>query len=653
MALETTGFNIQGAMPDLSQGYALGGLKPLSFSGGGQSPVAIAPLAGWKVESAHPEQVMQGLGAGLGAIAKGISAAYISKNAEDTRVKERGEDIDLKKAEMANQREIARMHAGTTEASQAETARHNRAMEEAKQNLHDRGFSLGKKTTVLDLPPLDGSKDESYTPLTPEDSDQIQDGHITGGVSPEYIKQTKKEGLHPSTESNQDLDRSVQPKAGSILAPQDGNITMPPVPQPDLSNVPPTLGDLKSPANEGERTYPDSVHSGTRQFANRIPEQEVSEPAFKPVTAEDINWDKLGTLSIVLPNQVQKNLADIKAPTIPAYEKQIKHNYEAIPDEQAQAIYDYAKSRGMKDTELPVLNGIGGGYTEVKWPTAMEVKKAAAFGDLGTERLKQREEFKNIDLFNQSVDKFNTDTQVKQATEKLKPTIEKFFGDLTELTRMGEGYGRRSILDQSLIDQYIRFATGSIPTEAQYNNLTRNRALWDKLQSLYGKNTAASSSSLLTPEERKQMAESMVNVLNQEHEGLNTTIDSKKRLIDKLKNANITEDNKPHHYPILKMEADVKKDLSKAEKDMRTAWGDGKNNQPKDPDAYKEAIKRHADLVQQLEIAKTGIPANFDDLKKYGENVDGTYYPAGWKGRLMYHESPQQPIFITPDGGQQ
>lgn len=645
MALETTGFNISGAQPDLSQGYALGALKPLSFARGGQSPMAIAPLAGWKVESAHPEQVMQGLGSGLTAIAQGISAAYISKHQEDLKKDERKQEIQLKQQEMANQRTIAGMHAASTEASQAETNRHNLAMEELKQGIEDR-TPAGNKRSLAPLP---------LTPPDQEHSSRTEENPTFFGNEPEtnYLKnqfdisnEGKPLGMKKMDDSQSNilanLGTDIFSKKGDMIAagPYAGGGISSDTGSQTAINTPSSKAISDQDASRIFAKYNTSYGNfGIPISAPLAASQELQNDEFKKhLLAADVAEQKQFGMLPEQQNQFPENILEQDV------------NIDAVHSlPKAKALYNYAVLHNLPHPHLAsTTRGV-----EVTWPSQAEAKRTSMLGDLGTERLKQREEFKNIDLFNQSVDKFNADTQVKKATEKLKPTMEKFFGDLIELTRMGEGYGRRSILDQSLIDQYIRFATGSTPSEAQYHNLTSNRALWDKLQSLYGKNTAASSSSLLNPEERKQMAESMVNVLNQEHEGLNTTIDSKKRLIDKLKNANITEDNKPHHYPILKMEADVEKDLSTAEKDMRKAWGDGKNNQPKDPDAYKEAIKRHADLVQQLEIAKTGIPANFDDLKKYGENVDGTYYPAGWKGRLIYHESPQQPIFITPDVGQQ
>jgi hypothetical protein len=56
----------------------------------------------WAVSNAHPEAITQGIGSGFGDIAKGLSSGYKSKQDEDQRIKERQEDLDLKKQQLAS-----------------------------------------------------------------------------------------------------------------------------------------------------------------------------------------------------------------------------------------------------------------------------------------------------------------------------------------------------------------------------------------------------------------------------------------------------------------------------------------------------------------------------------------------------------------------
>jgi hypothetical protein len=82
LSFETGGFKYAPALVPVDQN-ALQGLKPLSFTGGGQSPVQFKPLAGWSVPSSHPELIGQGIIGGVGAISQGIQAAYKSKQAQE------------------------------------------------------------------------------------------------------------------------------------------------------------------------------------------------------------------------------------------------------------------------------------------------------------------------------------------------------------------------------------------------------------------------------------------------------------------------------------------------------------------------------------------------------------------------------------------
>lgn len=62
---------------------------------------SITPNNPWAVNSAHPEAISQGIGSGISALASGVSSGLMSKFAEDKRIKERNEDLDLKREEIA------------------------------------------------------------------------------------------------------------------------------------------------------------------------------------------------------------------------------------------------------------------------------------------------------------------------------------------------------------------------------------------------------------------------------------------------------------------------------------------------------------------------------------------------------------------------
>jgi hypothetical protein len=55
----------------------------------------------WAVNSAHPEAITQGIGSGISALASGVSSGLMSKFAEDKRIKERNEDLDLMRQQIS------------------------------------------------------------------------------------------------------------------------------------------------------------------------------------------------------------------------------------------------------------------------------------------------------------------------------------------------------------------------------------------------------------------------------------------------------------------------------------------------------------------------------------------------------------------------
>ena len=80
----------------------LAGIKPLTFSGGGEGPIKFTPLAGWSVPSAHPEAIGQGIASAIQTGIQAISAAYVSKSQQDKQdAKEKAaiarEDAQLEK----------------------------------------------------------------------------------------------------------------------------------------------------------------------------------------------------------------------------------------------------------------------------------------------------------------------------------------------------------------------------------------------------------------------------------------------------------------------------------------------------------------------------------------------------------------------------
>jgi hypothetical protein len=577
---------------------------------------------------AQPEAVAQGIGQALGSLGDGITAAFKSKADEKK---------DLLKFE--RDKELARIKA------QADADYRQETLNETKR-YHD--MLEARKEDVL--PPNFGNT--SY-------SGKEQGTNLPEPEAPATTENTETEkrtmfGSDPETKY-MGRDANVTPEGVPLSMTEEQTKTLsgltPDISEPSnrsmltagLSGALPYTGLSDLDAGKIFAQY--NVSSSPLGIPNSAPIQkaydlmldEYRQDALTNTLAEQKQFGTLPPPEPRTPESATPALSDVK----PVYDKVPRSTFNSYPEAQ-RYMEDQAGNPNWYASGTPEPNKQG--KFVIPWkqndPEIKASRKArqGEFADLGKERLDVRKRNLEIQTFNQSVDKFSQDPSIKKAKEKLKPVIETFMGDLTELNRMGDKYGNRSILDQSLIDQYVRFATGNVPTHNQYEMLTSNRPLFDKLKTLAFKNVPASATSLLTPLERKQMANSMVKVLNMEHEGLNTKVENSRRIVDKLKNTAIDENNKPHKYPILKTDEDVEKEVNMAVKEMEKAWGDANSKTAKDPEAYRQAIQKHKKALADYEIAKRGVPSNLYDLAKYGEEIDGTYYPAGWSGRLIYED---------------
>lgn len=620
--------------PNLAQYSALSELKPLSFAGGMQSPLEFRTMSAIRPPDAQPELVAQGIGKALGSVGEGITAAFKSKAEE-------------KKGQRELARDVIKLNTSRQEKQDAlnETIRHNKEIERVSQDR------------IKGVMPQDWG-DGSYKTTSADSS----------------VEAPKPPTINPASLPTPDRHERDAPMGKNPFE----SINLPEIPEedPTLMKTDRILGDLTAPmppeaaptpmgsnamnalTNVDWSSVRANLGAGTGAGATQvdIPATQSSFYSAKPPTS--IN--ALGGISNTGISNIEKQLAAMPLQALAPIPTQQTAPKASVP---RNGFNTYEEARAYMESQSDNPNWYASGTPEpnkqgkfvIPWKQndpemrAARKAKASEFADLGKGRLDLRKRNLEIQTFNQSVDKFNVDPSLKKAKEKLKPVIETFMGDLTELNRMGDKYGNRSILDQSLIDQYVRFATGNVPTHNQYEMLTENRPLFDKLKTFAFKKVPASSTSLLTAEERKQMANSMVKVLNMEHQGLNTKVENSRRITDKLKNANIDESNKPHNFPILKTDEDVEKEVSMAVKEMEKAWGGADSKTAKDPEAYKMAIQKHKKALADYEIAKRGVPSNLNDLAKYGEEIDGTYYPAGWSGRLIYEdETAYRPFQNAP-----
>jgi len=107
-APQVGGYGFAPVLPKPDVSNTLADLKPLSFAGGMQSPLVFKPLPAWKVDSAHPELVAQGIASGTESLGKLVLEGFDKKAAIDVKTQELAIKKELRLAELAEKLEEKR-----------------------------------------------------------------------------------------------------------------------------------------------------------------------------------------------------------------------------------------------------------------------------------------------------------------------------------------------------------------------------------------------------------------------------------------------------------------------------------------------------------------------------------------------------------------
>lgn len=602
MALETQGYQFQAPIPDLSRENPLSSLKALTFSGGGNSPLNIQPLAGWKVESALPEKVAIGAIEGAGAIGQGITAAYMSKQAK----KEAADALAKSQA-----REDAMLGQKYKEEEKMAGLKGKYALDHAElmQGIKDRipkQSQTEKAFTDLGLPPLSGG-DSSESSLPP--SAEVEP--INTGLDFKGLPTEETDGSAQPAPSELNLDNKPL-----------GDITSP-VP---LAAAPSATGEqaLNALKNIDWSKMTASLGAGTGAGASSV-SIPSSQPDWlrspKSVTKSLSNLGGVDNVDLPLQDQyfagMQKGLAQTKAPTIPAYERQMNKNYKSLSDQQAQDIHDYAVSHGY---DAPVLTGLGGGMTEVKWASPEQ-----------TEARKSREEAAILGHQVQTQNTLNRESAMFQGHPAIKAftgangmqqSLPRFIKDYDAIVKNPEGAG---ISDVGLLDMFARAEGGGRVTEGQANLALGSMGLKDKAMQLGYK---LEGGDRLSQNQRDQM----LRVISEDH---NVQVSLANQAVQmtrqKLMDQGITNEHslpQPYIKAKTKWEAldeitEMKKNALAIHEQQKQAEASGDKKTANDLKRQLEDIGKSAkELRSKIDKSKSAI-INIDEL----ENT-----PQGWGG---------------------
>ena len=602
MALETQGFQFQAPIPDLSREHPLTSLRNLSFSGGTNNPINIQPLAGWKVESALPEKVAIGAIEGAGAIGQGITAAYMSKQAKK-------EEAD--KLKKAQDREDSLLGQKYKEEEKLVGLKGKYALDHAElmQGIKDRipkQSQTEKAFTDLGLPPLSGG-DPSESSLPPSgEVEPINTGLDFKGLPTEEIDGSGQTAPSDLKSDNKPLGDITSPVPLAAAPSATGEQALNALGSIDWSKMTASLG-----AGTGAGASSVSIPSSQPDWL-RSP---------KSVTKSLSNLGGVDNVDLPLQDQyfagMQKGLAQTKAPTIPAYERQMNKNYKSLSDQQAQDIHDYAVSHGY---DAPVLTGLGGGMTEVKWasPEQTEARKSREEAASG------RHEIQTQNTLNRESAMFQGHPAIKAFTgaNGMQQSLPRFIKDYDAIVKNPEGAG---ISDVGLLDMFARAEGGGRVTEGQANLALGSMGLKDKAMQLGYK---LEGGDRLSQNQRDQM----LRVISEDY-GVQVSLANQavKMTRQKLMDQGITNEHslpQPYIKAKTKWEAldeitEMKKNALAIHEQQKQAEASGDKKTANDLKRQLEDIGKSAkELRSKIDKSKSAI-INIDEL----ENT-----PQGWGG---------------------
>ena len=523
LAFETGGYGFAPALVPVDQ-QALQGLKPLSFSGGGQSPVQFQPLAGWGVPSSHPELIAQGVASGLGSIAQGITAAYQSKKEAAQKEKENQQAIALKREEMANQRMIAGMK--TSESQDLanlrleETSRHNQEMEALHQRLIDVGADKH--------------------PTAPS---------IRGGIAPDKQKLQKADSQQEPISSDpnnlipqDDYYNNLKGVGGS------GDLPPPPDPTPLINEAKNPLSQISVPDIEKATIQynplninPDTQYLTTSTGLN--PNVPVNPATANPNFPYDLQAidprqvvsaaQQFGQQALPVQQQAQALLASLPpvatpvqqtAPVVPQVAPKSEQP-EAIPEfdriigvpklmpeQDAIDLRNYAIAKGMIPPDIKPDEYNPNNF-RVVWPTTAQQFEFAKNKQAEIDRQQKHADdteakFERIKIQNQKA--FRTDKPIMNylASNSPRSMIAPFISAYESAKRFPNAAGAA---DVSMMDSFGRAESGGRITENQARLIQEAMSLKDQAIAKYGK---LYTGQFLTENIRDQMLRELTENVN-------------------------------------------------------------------------------------------------------------------------------------------
>jgi hypothetical protein len=653
LSVETGGIKLASPMvPQLNQANALAGLKPLSFTGGLQTPLSFQAPRPWNIASNHPEAIT----AGVASAANTIMAAYKSK---------KDEERDLKKMEMEAKKF-------------AETERHNKKVEEAAfkrietvlpkgkkeqesvDYSDDSGASQRSRSQVVD----DTEDDEAYLPTggipldsgEPTESLVVPKSYKGNDYGRDFSKAPLKLNFDVSEiklgdrELGATVVSAAPTKLGVNILPSSIKIsqqqTQPPTSMALADAAFPVPIEPKTPvekkespkAVEARRSKGEVTPEEQQQTLLSGNEQVEKDASGMPIiTQEAAVGVAKSTRNAPAPlafTQMSSPQA-ISAPAQLALRNQEMPMYGRTPTEEEQkAVHNSAqeaqnyvsnfnrKFAGTGNTakivgEIPKSKSRLTGKPQWRVgydfdPTVAEkrveqkTKDEAAAASLALQK-KRTENLVEQKL--QSRAKAWEVEPIAKLMETRRDAMARFLVAADRaLDPKKTSETSRAVVDQEMKDLFVTFATGRVPTEGQYHEInTAYRGLIPYIENKFKK---AMTGQTLDEKDIKTIRSMMLETYNASARNVNNALGIiKEDLI--ADHPEVSERKHPTLYAILRLPEEIEPEVNAAREEARILWNSG------DKKGSERALDEYKSLMGELERARKEGASNAEEIREF------------------------------------
>lgn len=646
LSVETGGIKLASPMvPQLNQSNALAGLKPLSFTGGLQTPLSFQAPRPWNIASDHPEAIT----AGVASAANTIMAAYKSK---------KDEERDIKKMAMEEQK-------------LEETKRHNQEVERAAFQRIDKVLPKGKKEQEsvdysdddtgqrISRQPVDDTEDdEAYLPTggIPLDS-----GEPTGSL---VVPKSYKDNNYGRSFSESPLklnfdvseiklgDRklgaavvSAAPtKLGVNILPNSIKISQQQAQKPTSM----ALADAAFPVPIEPKTPVEKRESSQAVEARRSKGETT--PAEQQQTLlsdnEQVERDASGMPVITQATAVNVAKATRNAPAPPVFAQmespQAVSAYR-MPALSNQPLTEYtqeqvdAEKKSVFQTKQQAQNYASyfnrkfgsQGYTAT--PQKTPLPKSTQFSidyDFDKKFLSDQADKKAKDeaaAASLALQKKRTENLVEQKLQsrakawEAEPIAKLMETRRDAMARFLVAADRaldpkktsetsRPVVDQEMKDLFVTFATGRVPTEGQYHEI--NTAYRGLPSYIANKIKYGYTGQTLDEKDIKTIRSMMLETYNASARNVNNALGIiKEDLI--ADHPEVSERKHPVPYAILRLPEEIEPEVNAAREEARILWNSG------DKKGSERALDEYKSLMKELEKARKEGASNAIEIREF------------------------------------